>query len=147
MMRKYVLNFVLLFFCCFALEVRAQQISIIVNKDNPVQVISDKDLSHYYLKTKRMWPHGLKVNPIDFTQSMTEKKFFLKEILQFSEAEWQAHWVKAKETKFVLPPLIIATARQAIELVAFDKSAIAYVYSHDLVEQDLKKVTVVRTLE
>lgn len=133
--------------CGYVSVVQAQQLSLIVNKDNPVQAISDKDLTNYYLKSKRIWPHGLKVNPVDFLESTTAKKIFLQNVLKLSDSEWRAHWVKAKDTKFILPPLLVNSARQAIDLVAFDKSAIAYVFTQDLSAADLERVTVVRTLE
>ncbi len=146
-MRNWFFNFLLICLCCFVTVAEAQHLSIIVHKDNPVQVVSDKDLINYFLKTKRSWPHGLKVNPIDLLLSTPEKKLFLRSVLQLSESEWQAQWTKAKETKFILPPMLVTNTRQAIDLVAFDKSAIAYVFSQDLSAQDLQRVNVVRTLE
>lgn len=144
---KKIVTFIICAVMLFAAQtVSAQQLSIIVNKENPTEVFSDKDLINYFLKSKRVWSHGLKVNPVDFLQSTAEKQVFLDVVMHMSAQDWQAHWERLKEAQFILAPIKIVNASQVIDLVAFDKATIGYVFSKDLTPQALQRVRVVRTI-
>lgn len=77
-------------------------ISVIISPNNPLAKISQKELADLYLK-KTDTIHGIKVIPIDSTDTKTYQEFYQK-IVQKNPEQIHAYWVNQIYTGDKQPP-------------------------------------------
>jgi len=107
----------------------AQQVPffIVVNPDNPVEMLSREFISAIYLKTSTNWKDGTPIEPIDLTPESRIREAFSREVHDRGTADVQKYWQeKAAEGGETAPPEAASEA-DAVEFVRQHRGGIAYV--------------------
>lgn len=143
----YTIIFLFLFYLNGYSKALAEELSIIVNKENPINVISSRDIKAYFLKEKVFWKSGEGVVPLDFSTGSSERLLFLKKIINKTEVEIEEYWILRKQTEAQYAPQQISSSKMMIKLVGSLKWAIGYVSSKYLDSEALKKIKVVEVVK
>ena len=110
-----------------AQAVRAQTLVVIVNPTIGVQHLSRREVMDIFLGRYRTFPSGASALPIDLDVSSTERKQFYMLLAHKDSADMGSYWARLTFSGKVSPPFAVADARMAIDIVANNPNAIAYV--------------------
>ena len=110
-----------------AQAVRAQTLVVIVNPTIGVQHLSRREVLDIFLGRYRTFPSGASALPIDLDVSSTERKQFYMLLAHKDSADMGSYWARLTFSGKVSPPFAVADARMAIDIVANNPNAIAYV--------------------
>ena len=115
---------------------------IIVNAENPVTSMSQRDVSKLFLKKTRAWPNDVQVAPVDLNESSAIREVFSKEIHKRPIAVMQKYWLKqAFSGKAVVPPQKDSDA-EVILFVAGNPGGIGYVDAGSTIPDSVKVLKV-----
>jgi hypothetical protein len=106
---------------------RAQTLAVIVNPSIGVQHLSRHEALDIFLGRYRTFPSGMSALPIDLDISSSERKQFYLILAHKDTSDMSSYWARLTFTGQCTPPFSVATARLAIDIVASNPSAIAYV--------------------
>lgn len=95
----------------------AGEYSVIVNAGNNSNA-SKQDIKMFFLKEKLNWSNGNKVKPYGRSASSKEHKYFLKNILQMTEAQLAQHWLAKKQKTGDTPPRSVGSMKSIIRMVS-----------------------------
>ena len=110
-----------------AQAVCAQTLVVIVNPTIGVQHLSRREVLDIFLGRYRTFPSGASALPIDLDVSSTERKQFYMLLAHKDSADMGSYWARLTFSGKVSPPFAVADARMAIDIVANNPNAIAYV--------------------
>ena len=110
-----------------AQAVRAQTLVVIVNPTIGVQHLSRREVLDIFLGRYRTFPSGASALPIDLDVSSTERKQFYMLLAHKDSSDMGSYWARRTFSGKVSPPFAVADARMAIDIVANNPNAIAYV--------------------
>ena len=110
-------------------QAMAQNMVVIVNKDNPVSSMKQIEVKLYYMrKIKQEWPAlGIAVLPAGLSTSNPAKSTFLAEIMKMSASELDAYFKQRQFANAEPLPATFSSETELIEYVSKNKGAIAYV--------------------
>ena len=114
------------------------QLVVIVHKDNPNILITEKELGKLYLGKLKKFPDGSSAIPIDLARG-TAKKDFYDKIIKKNEAQLRAYWSRVIFTGKGQPP---QQTQSAVSLVASNPNLIGY----DDISNVTDRVKVILTL-
>lgn len=100
---------------------------VIVNKANPVKVLSVVELRRIFAKQSRMWPHAETMVPVDWDGTSDVRQAFCKMVMNRSVREMAEYYVQQSMTQGVTPPSTQKSARAILRFVASVPGAISYV--------------------
>lgn len=106
---------------------RADGLVVIVNPASGVDKLSRSDAVNIFMGRYRKLPSGIFAFPIDIGSQSPERKQFYSLLLRKELAEVDAYWARLVFSGQTSPPLQAPDARTAVQLVANNRSAIAYV--------------------
>ena len=112
-----------------------QTLVVIVNPAIGVQHLSRREVLDIFLGRYRSFPSGSSALPIDLDVSSSERKQFYQLLAHKEPSDMSSYWARLTFSGKVSPPFSVADARAAIDLVANNQNAIAYV-DRAAVEQD-----------
>lgn len=124
-----------------AVTLHAQEIVIIVNEQNPISELSDRQVENYFLKKVQQWPNGTPVRFFDQRDDRSEKKIFLNSVLKKSSREIELFWIGQKLYSGNSAPLQISSDAIMASMVARFPGAIGYVSSSFSGAPGVKKVS------
>ena len=101
-------------------------LAIVLNRDNPVAVLTLPDLQRIFRKQTRMWPHGEPVVPVDWDATTEVRQEFTKQVLNRTVREMADFWVQQNITQGLTPPSTLKSARAVLRFVASVPGAIGY---------------------
>lgn len=107
---------------------RAQSLVVIVNPANPVQTLNRHQALEIFAGQYRSFPNGYAALPIDLDVESSERKAFYLTVAHKEPSEMAAFWARATFSGRMTPPFQVSSAKMAVDLVASNPSAIAYVY-------------------
>lgn len=108
-------------------------IYVIVNKDNPINKISNKQTIDIFMGKKKRFVHGEQSFPIDQPDKSNTKAEFYKLLTGKSVAYVNAYWARLFYTGRNTPPADNFKSTKAIlDEVSTNSEAIAYVKKQDL---------------
>ena len=110
-----------------AQAVCAQTLVVIVNPAIGVQHLSRREVLDIFLGRYRTFPSGASALPIDLDVSSTERKQFYMLLAHKDSSDMGSYWARLTFSGKVSPPFAVADARMAIDIVANNPNAIAYV--------------------
>lgn len=142
-----LLALVLLFLLLNPCELRAEELAVIVNINNPVKETHLREIRAYFLKEKIFWPTGEGVVPLELTPAASERALFLTRVINKSEVELEEYWILRKQTEAQYAPQQISSSKMMIKLVGSLKWAIGYVSSKYLDSESLKRIKVVKIIK
>jgi ABC-type phosphate transport system substrate-binding protein len=107
--------------------VRAQTLVVIVNPTIGVQHLSRREVLDIFLGRYRTFPLGASALPIDLAVNSTERKQFYVLLAHKDPSDMGSYWARLTFSGKVSPPFAVSDARMAIDIVANNPNAIAYV--------------------
>jgi ABC-type phosphate transport system substrate-binding protein len=110
-----------------AQAVRAQTIVLIVNPSIGVQHLSRREALDIFLGRYRSFPSGASALPIDLDINSTERRQFYLMLAHKDSSDMSSYWARLTFSGKISPPFAVADARTAVDIVATNPNAIAYV--------------------
>jgi ABC-type phosphate transport system substrate-binding protein len=107
--------------------VRAQTIVVIVNPSIGVQHLSRREALDIFLGRYRSFPSGASALPIDLDVNSTERRQFYLMLAHKDSSDMSSYWARLTFSGKISPPFSVADARMAVDIVANNPNAIAYV--------------------
>jgi ABC-type phosphate transport system substrate-binding protein len=107
--------------------VRAQTLVVIVNPAIGVQHLSRREVTDIFLGRYRTFPSGASALPIDLDVSSTARRQFYLLLAHKDSADMGSYWARLTFSGKISPPFAVSDARMAIDIVANNPNAIAYV--------------------
>jgi ABC-type phosphate transport system substrate-binding protein len=102
---------------------------IIVNPANPVDAITEQQLSRLFLKKTSTWRDGTEVQPVDQLVDSDVRETFSQEIMGKPAAMVNHYWQQMIFAGRSLPPVTRLSDASVIEFVMENPGAIGYVSS------------------
>jgi ABC-type phosphate transport system substrate-binding protein len=100
---------------------------VIVNPTIGVQHLSRREVVDIFLGRYRSFPSGASALPIDLDVSSSERKVFYELLAHKDAADMGSYWARLTFSGKISPPFAVPDARTAIDIVAHNPNAIAYV--------------------
>ena len=107
--------------------VRAQTLVVIVNPSIGVQHLSRREALDIFLGRYRSFPSGASALPIDLDITSTERRQFYLLLAHKDQSDMSAYWARLAFSGKLSPPFSVTDARMAVDIVAHNPNAIAYV--------------------
>jgi len=108
-------------------SVRAQTLVVIVNPSIGVQHLTRREALDIFLGRYRTFPSGVSALPLDLDINSAERKQFYLLLAHKDPAEMSSYWARLTFSGKISPPFAVADARMAVDIVATNPNAIAYV--------------------
>lgn len=112
-----------------------QGLVVIVNPAIGVQHLSRREVLDIFLGRYRTFPSGSSALPIDLDISSNERKQFYELLAHKEPADMGSYWARLTFSGKISPPFAVMDAHMAIDIVANNPNAIAYV-DRSTVESD-----------
>jgi len=106
----------------------ADGLVVIVNPASGVRQLSRDDAINIFLGRYRKLPSGIVAFPIDIGSHSAERREFYLNLVKTDLPELDAYWARLIFSGQTSPPLQVPDSRTALQLVASNPNAIAYVY-------------------
>jgi ABC-type phosphate transport system substrate-binding protein len=107
--------------------VRAQALVVIVNPAIGVQHLSRREVMDIFLGRYRTFPSGASALPIDLDVTSAARKEFYLLLAHKDASDMGSYWARLTFSGKISPPFAVSDARMAIDIVANNPNAIAYV--------------------
>lgn len=136
-------------FLLAAFSPQGTEISVIVNKDNPVATLSAGEAKLYWLrKIKKRWPEINKnIKPVDRKAKSPEQETFYSKVLNMSATDVEAYFTQKQYESAEKPQDKFTSDEAIINFVAEEQGAIGFVNSSSLSGDSKNKVKVVLTIQ
>lgn len=105
----------------------AADLVVIANRGAGIDRLTRYQVLDIYLGRYRTFPSGIAAMPIDLAVKSGEREAFYQTIARKDAAEISAYWARLIFSGQGSPPFQISDSRAAVELVASNRNAIAYV--------------------
>jgi ABC-type phosphate transport system substrate-binding protein len=105
----------------------AQDLVVIVNPSVGVQQLTRRQTIDIFLGRYRTFPSGVSAMPIDLDITSTERTQFYLLLAHKDAAGMTTWWLRASYSGQISPPFPVHDARAAVDIVANNRFAIAYV--------------------
>jgi ABC-type phosphate transport system substrate-binding protein len=92
-----------------------------------VQQLSRRETMDIFLGRYRSFPSGAAALPIDLDIASTERREFYLLLARKDSSEMSSYWARLTFSGKMSPPFSVPDARTAVEMVAKNPNAIAYV--------------------
>ncbi|MFL6603954.1 MAG: hypothetical protein ACJ8R9_21865 [Steroidobacteraceae bacterium] len=106
---------------------QTQDLVVIVNPSIGVQQLTRRQAVDIFLGRYRTFPSGVSAMPIDLDITSTERTQFYWLLAHKDPAGMSTWWLRASYSGQISPPFPVQDARAAVEIVANNRFAIAYV--------------------
>lgn len=138
-MRNFLVTLsVALLFAVLPRSLRAEKrpsLVIIVHPASGVDTLTTVDAVNIFMGRYRKLPSGIVAFPIDVGDRGSEREHFYARLIDKDLAEVDAYWARLVFSGQTSPPLQVPDGRTAVQLVAGNRAAIAYVDSTQVNER------------
>lgn len=110
-----------------AAEDRMPSLAVIVNPDNPIGSLTQRQLVDLYMGRTGQFPDGSTVIRLDQEAESHERKSFYRKLTGKSTAEISAYWARLLFTGRAKPPVVMSDDRAVIKAVQTNRNAIGYI--------------------
>lgn len=100
---------------------------MIVNPTSGIEHLTRYQAIDIFLGRRLKLPSGASAMPIDLSNNRSERKQFYFLLVNKNVAEMNSYWARLVFSGQATPPFQVADAQEALELVATNPNAIAYV--------------------
>ena len=107
--------------------VRAQTLVVIVNPSIGVQHLTRREALDIFLGRYRTFPSGASALPLDLDINSTERKEFYLMLAHKDATDMSSYWARLTFSGKISPPFAVTDAHMAVDIVATNPNAIAYV--------------------
>lgn len=105
----------------------AETLVVIVNPASGVERLSREEAVNIFMGRYRKLPSGILAFPIDIGSQSAEREQFYRLLVRKELPEIDAYWARLVFSGQTSPPLQAPDGQTAVQLVAGNRSAIAYV--------------------
>jgi len=105
----------------------AQALVVIVNPSLGVLHLSRREALDIFLGRYRTFPTGASALPIDLSSDSAERRQFYLALAHKDVSDMSSYWARLTFSGKTSPPFAVADARMAVDIVAHNPNAIAYV--------------------
>jgi ABC-type phosphate transport system substrate-binding protein len=127
-MKQFKYAYIITFLIGFAVSAFAQnEFKIIVNADNSIESLSEKELSRIFLKKQNEWSDGSQIIPVDQNSNSNVRIHFSENIHQKNVPAIMVYWQKQIFSGRAVPPAEKRSDRDVITFVKENPGAIGYV--------------------
>lgn len=114
-------------------RVRENSLAIVVNRSNPVEEVSVKELRKIFLGQRGQWPHGRRIAVVMMEPGRPERATMLREVFRMNEETYQDYLLKGLFTGDVfVSPKILASPAVVRKFVLNAPGAIGYLRADDV---------------
>lgn len=138
-MKRIILILIWIF---FSEVVLGQDVTIIVNEQNPINEISQTQIQNLFLKKNRQWPNGQAVRFFDRRDDSAERKHFLSQYIRKTSRDIELYWIGQKLYSGNSAPIQVSTDSMMVSMVSRFPGAIGYVSSNFQGGPGVKKLVV-----
>jgi len=110
-----------------ALQAQTQSLVVIVNPSIGVQHLSRREALDIFLGRYRTFPSGASALPIDLDINSNERTQFYMILAHKDPTDMGSYWARLTFSGKISPPFAVADGRMAVDIVATNPNAIAYV--------------------
>jgi ABC-type phosphate transport system substrate-binding protein len=107
--------------------IRAQTLVVIVNPSIGVQHLTRRETLDIFLGRYRTFPSGTSALPLDLDINSVERKQFYLMLAHKDSTDMSSYWARLTFSGKISPPFAVADGRMAVDIVATNPNAIAYV--------------------
>lgn len=112
---------------------RENSLAIVVNRSNPVEGVSVKELRKIFLGQRGQWPHGRRIAVVMMEPGKPERATMLREVFRMSEETYQDYLLKGLFTGDVfVSPKILASPAVVRKFILNAPGAIGYLRVDDV---------------
>lgn len=104
----------------------ARELVVIAHRDSSIGMLSREQASHLFLGRVKLLPSGARVRVVEVEPL---REAFYRRLVNRDIAEVNAYWARLQFSGRTQPPLRVSDAAAAVELIARDPDAIAFVES------------------
>lgn len=137
-MKRLILSSLIVFITTWQPQVHAGLI-VVVNKSNPVESLSSRQIMDIYMGRFTSYPNGDSVDTTDHPQDSQIRQDFYQNLVGKSVVQINAYWARLLFTGKAVPPKTKSSELDVIKYVQSNINAIAYLEEANLT-QDLKVV-------
>lgn len=109
------------------LVARTEPLVLIVHPASGVERLDQEDAVNIFMGRYRKLPSGISAMPIDIGKDSPERRAFYQQLLHKELSAIDSYWARLVYSGATSPPLRAANAATAIDIVADNVAAIAYV--------------------
>jgi ABC-type phosphate transport system substrate-binding protein len=114
-------------------RLRENSLAIVVNRSNPVEGVSVKELRKIFLGQRGQWPHGRRIAVVMMEPGQPERATMLREVFRMSEETYQDYLLKGLFTGDVfVSPKILASPAVVRKFILNAPGAIGYLRVDDV---------------
>ncbi|MDP9140114.1 MAG: hypothetical protein M3O62_04885 [Pseudomonadota bacterium] len=125
-----------------AQEAPPPRLALIVHPDSGVTTLSSSDAINIFMGRYRKLPSGAVATPIDINEHSEERRQFYAQVVRKDLATVDAYWARLVFSGQTSPPLKVPDSRTAVDLVAGNRTAVAYV-DHAVVDSRVRIVMLI----
>lgn len=107
----------------------ADKLVVIVNPASGVERLSTDEAVNIFMGRFRKLPSGLSAMPIDIGKDSAERREFYQRLVHKDLPAIDSYWARLVYSGATSPPLRAPNAATAVDIVADNVAAIAYVYA------------------
>ncbi len=122
----------------------ARPYQVIVNAQNPVGLLTTKEISRLFLLKTTTWPFGQVVLPVELDGDSPVRAAFIRDIHHKSPVDITVYWEQMVYQGKASPPPTAASDGEIMDYVREHPSAIGYVSAGAKLTPDLKPITITR---
>jgi len=115
----------------------AADVVVIVHPDNPLQSLSQREVSDLYLGRARSFQNGDDRTPLlariyEQPAESPLRDAFFRSLNGMNIKQLNAYWARLRFSGEVLPPTVLPNSRSVVDTVRRDRNAIGYVHSSEI---------------
>ena len=131
----------LIFFSTFN-PLRADEVVLVVHKQNPVSSLKLEEIRKIFLGKKSFWGNGESIDV--FLQGKSEiHASFVSKNLRKSPRQFDMYWKHILFSGAGIPPREVASNNEMLKAIGSNTNAIGYI-SNDFINEQIKSVVIMR---
>lgn len=111
----------------FPASLAASEIAVVVNKENPVDSLTTKEVSDFFLSRRRVFPSGDAVLVIEQQRDSKLRDIFFRLLNGMTIKQLNAYWARLQFSGEIQPPESLPDNKAVLEAVQKNRNAIGYV--------------------
>ena len=142
MMKRCRLLFLVFLLIGIVPVVEAAGFKVVVNASNPINSVTAKELSGYFLKKDLTWPDGQTVTAVDLKPDSPIRVEFTKAIHGKKVSAIKSYWQRQIFQGKAVPPMERSTEAEVLAYVAANPGTVGYVSSTATLNANIKELAV-----
>ncbi len=124
------------------LAAQGRQYVVVVNAANPVNTLSEEELSRLFLRKTIRWPNGGDATPVDLSEQAAIRESFSRDLFHKSVEAIKAYWQSQLFSGRGVPPVELASEDAVLAYVRANAGAVGYVSAGATLGTGVRRVQV-----